>query len=239
MTTFPIVNYRQRAVLSAAIVFSILPAAAVFLRVLARRISARPLNLSDYCAIVAAALTIALEAISIAAVVHGGLAFGHAPEIIAQFGSTPVITLLKLIIPLQFLWTLSLGFSKTSILLLYAHLFKTENYVITTARATIAINVVWVAGTILAASLVCQPFSMNWETVSGGSCGDQVLWFIVSGTINLTMNVAVILLPLPALYKLRLGIYKKLALFVVFSLGFLYVRPVEALVECAFSAVQD
>lgn len=239
MTTFPIVNYRQRAVLSAAIIFTFLPAAAVFLRVLARRISARPLNLSDYCAIIAAVLTIALEAISIAAVVHGGLAYGHASDIMAQFGSAPVITLLKLIIPLQFLWTLSLGFSKTSILLLYAHLFRTENYIITAARATIVINVVWAVGTILAASLVCQPFSMNWETISGGSCGDQVLWFIISGSINLTMNVAVIILPLPALYKLRLGIYKKLALVALFSLGFLYVRPVEALAQGVLSSVQD
>ncbi|KAG6356802.1 hypothetical protein INS49_014676 [Diaporthe citri] len=141
MTTFPIVNYRQRAVLSAAIIFSVVPTAAVLLRVIARRISARALNLSDYCAIVAAVLTIALEAISIAAVVHCGLAYGHASEIVAQFGSTPVVTLLKLVIPLQFLWTLSLGFSKTSILLLYSQLFKTEHYLVVAARVTIAIHV--------------------------------------------------------------------------------------------------
>lgn len=228
MTTFPIVNYRQRAVLSAAIIFSVVPAAAVFLRVLARRISARPLNLSDYCAIIAAALTIALEAISIAAVVHGGLAYGHAPEIVTQFSSTPIGTLLKLLIPLHVLWASSLAFSKTSILLLYSQLFKAEHYVIIAARAIMTINALWAAGTILARFLICQPFSKQWETAAGGSCGDQVVSFIVSGTINLATNVAVIVLPLPALCKLRMGIYKKLVLVAVFSLGFLYVCPVEA-----------
>lgn len=231
MSTFPIVNYRQRAVLSAAIIFSVIPTVAVFLRVLARRISARPLNLSDYCAAIAAALTIALEAISIAAVVHGGLAYGHASEIMAQFGIAPIVTLLKLVIPLQFLWALSLGFSKTSILLMYSQLFKTEHHVIVAARATIAINVVWAAGTILAGCLICQPFSMSWETVLDGHCGGHVLSFIVSGTINLVTNMAVIVLPLPALCKLRMGIYKKLVIFAVFSLGFLYVCPMEALMK--------
>lgn len=231
MTTFPIVNYRQRAVLSAAIVFSVVPTAAVLLRVIARRISARALNLSDHCAIIAAALTIALEAVSIAAVVHCGLAYGHASEIVAQFGSTPVVTLLKLVIPLQFLWTLSLGFSKTSILLLYSKMFKAEHYVVVSARVTIIINVAWAAGTLLTALLICHPFSKHWETFSGGHCGDQVRSFIIIGTINLVTNLVIIVLPLPALYQLRMGIYKKLALVAVFGLGFLYVRPVEALLK--------
>ncbi|KAJ0117714.1 integral membrane protein [Diaporthe amygdali] len=221
MTTFPIINYQQRAVLSSAIIFSVIPAAAVLLRVLARRISSRSLNLTDYCAIIAAALTIALEAISITAVFHGGLAYGHASEIVTQFGSEPVAILLKLTIPLQFLWTLSLAFSKTSILLLYSQLFKAEYHILITARAAMAITVAWAAGTILAGCLICQPFSMNWKTIPNGHCGDQVLSFIITGTINLATDVAIVILPLPALYKLRMGIYKKLALVAIFSLGFL------------------
>lgn len=232
MTTFPIVNHRQRAVLSAAIIFSIVPTAAVILRVLARRISARALNLSDYCAVIAVALAIVLEAINITAVVQGGLAYGHASEIVAQFDSAPVVLLLKLVMPLQFLWTLSLGFSKTSMLLLYSQIFNAERYVIIAARVTIAINMMWAAGTILAGCLICQPVSMNWKTVPGGYCGDQVLSFIISGAISLATNVAVIVLPLPALFKLRMGMYKKLVLVAVFSLSFLYVRTFEAALGC-------
>jgi hypothetical protein len=232
MAAFPIVNHRQRAVLSAAIIFSIVPTAAVILRVLARRISARALNLSDYCAIIAVALAIVLEAVNITAVVHGGLAYGHASEIVAQFGSAPVVLLLKLVMPLQFLWALSLGFSKTSILLLYSHLFNTDPYVIIAARATIAITMMWAAGTILAGCLICQPVLMNWKTVTGGHCGGQVLSFIISGAINLATNVVVIVLPLPALFRLRMGIYKKLVLVAVFSLSFLYVRTFEAVLGC-------
>lgn len=232
MSTFPIVNHRQRAVLSAAIIFSIVPTAAVFLRILARHISARALNLSDYCAIIAVALAIAFEATNIAAVVQGGLAYGHSFEIVAQFGSAPVVLLLKLAVPLQFLWALSLGFSKTSILLLYSQLFNAEHYVVITARATIVVNVMWAAGTILAGFLICQPVSMNWKTVSGGHCGDQALSLVISGAINLATNMVVIVLPLPALAKLRMGIYKKLVLLIVFSLGFLYVFTVKALLRC-------
>ncbi|KAG8159866.1 hypothetical protein KVR01_010503 [Diaporthe batatas] len=221
MTNFPIVNHRQRAVISAAIIFSIVPTAAVFLRVLARRIAARNLNLSDYCAIAAVVLAVALEAINITAVVHGGLAWGHASDIVAHFGSSSVVVLLKLIIPLHLLWALSLGFSKASILLLYSQLFNTDHYVIIAARATIGITVVWAMGTILAGCLVCQPLPILWNTVSGGHCGDQILSFVISGAINLATNVIVIVLPLPALLKLRMGKYKKVILASVFSLGIL------------------
>lgn len=230
MTTFPIVNHRQRAVVSAAIIFSVVPTTAVFLRLLARRISARNLNLSDYCAIAAVALAVALEAINIAAVVHGGLAYGHASDIVANFGSSSVAMLLKLIIPLQSLWALSLGFSKASMLLLYSQLFNTERYVLIAARATTGITVLWAIGTILAGCLVCQPLPRLWNSVSSGHCGDQILSFIISGAINLATNVVVIVLPLPALFKLRMGIYKKMVLASVFSLGFLYVLIVEALI---------
>lgn len=231
MTTFPIVNHRQRAVVSAAIIFGIVPTTAVFLRVLARRVSARNLNLSDYCAIAAVALAVALEAISITAVVHGGLAYGHASDIVAHFGSSSVVMLLKLVTPLQVLWALSLGFSKISMLLLYSQLFNTEHHVIIAARATVGITVLWAIGTVLAGCLVCQPFPILWNAVPGGHCGDQILSFVISGAINLATYVVVIALPLPALFKLRMGIYKKMVLGSAFSLGFLYVHTVEALID--------
>jgi hypothetical protein len=228
MATIPIVNHWQRAVLSAAIIFSIVSTAAVILCLLARRISARALNPSAYCAMISAVLVIFLEAISISAVVHGGLAYRHASDIVAQFGSGPVVLLLKLVIALRFLWVLSLGFSKTSMLLLYAKVFNAERYVEISAGITIAINLLWVTGTILAGCLICRPVSTNWKPVPGGHCGDQVLSFIIIETINLATNALIIVLPLPTLFKLRMGIPMKLVLVAIFSLGFMYVRTFEA-----------
>ena len=50
---FPIVKRDQRAVFGVAVTFAILPVIAVALRLLARRISKRSLDASDYCIVVA------------------------------------------------------------------------------------------------------------------------------------------------------------------------------------------
>jgi hypothetical protein len=54
MVTFPIVKPAQKAVFGVAIAFSILPVFAVGLRLLARRVASRGLDISDYLIIVAA-----------------------------------------------------------------------------------------------------------------------------------------------------------------------------------------
>jgi len=56
---FPIVTHNQRTVLGVAIVFSILPAVAVTLRLVARRISKRALDASDYCIVAACVSSLA------------------------------------------------------------------------------------------------------------------------------------------------------------------------------------
>jgi hypothetical protein len=54
MVNFPIEKPAQRAVLGVAIAFSILPVVAVGLRLLARKIAGRILDISDYLIMVAA-----------------------------------------------------------------------------------------------------------------------------------------------------------------------------------------
>lgn len=78
----------------------------------------------------------------------------------------------------------------------------------------------WAIGTVLAGLLICRPISMNWAPdTPGGTCGDQVLSFTITGVINLLTDVAVLAMPMPFLYKLQLPLYKKLVLVGVFSVG--------------------
>jgi len=218
---FPIETHDQRSLLGVNITFSILPVIAVLLRVLARRISKRALDPSDYCIIVAAVFAVGLEGVSISAVFHCGIGYDHTLPILLEYGMAPVTLLLKLLIPLQFLWALSLGFSKISILLLYKSVFAVP-FVIWTARGAIVFIALWVLGTILAGCLICRPFPMNWDqTIPGGYCGDQVLSFTVTGVLNLLTDVMVLVLPLPYLARLQMRLYKKLVLIGVFSIGFL------------------
>ncbi|KAK3331259.1 hypothetical protein B0H66DRAFT_94015 [Apodospora peruviana] len=218
---FPIVTPDQRAVLSVAIIFAFLPVLAVVLRIVARRLTSRALDASDYCIMIACVFAVALESVSITLVVQCGVGYDHMLNIMMEYGQEPVTKLLKLIIPLQFLWALSLGFSKISILLLYKSVFEVP-FVIWAARGAIVFIAVWVAAVIITGCAICRPFAMNWDqTIPGGHCGDQVLSFTVTGILNLLTDVMVLVLPLPYLARLQMRLYKKLVLIGVFSIGLL------------------
>lgn len=126
-------------------------------------------------------------------------------------------------VPLQFLWALSLGFSKTSILLLYSSVFAVPA-VIWTARGAIVFIALWALATIVTGCVICRPFAMNWDqTIPGGHCGNQVQSFTITGVLNLITDLVVLLLPMPYLVKLQMRLYKKLVLIAVFSVGLLSV----------------
>lgn len=91
---------------------------------------------------------------------------------------------------------------------------------------TIAVIVAWAVATILAGCLVCRPFAFNWDkSIPGGSCGNQVTSFTVTGVINLVTDVVVLVLPMPSLSRLQMAMYKKVTLIAVFGLGIVYVPP--------------
>ncbi|PGG99924.1 hypothetical protein AJ79_08361 [Helicocarpus griseus UAMH5409] len=218
---FPIVTADQRSVLAVAISFSIIPTLAVVLRLIARRISRRALDASDYCIIAACIFTVALESVSITGVIQCGIGYGHTTDVAMQYGLEPITKLLKLLIPLQFLWALSLSFCKVSILLVYIKVFPVP-MVIWVGRGTMAFIAAWALATIIAGCVICRPFAFNWDqTIPGGKCGNQVLSFTVTGVLNLITDVMVLVLPLPHLYKLQMRLYKKLVLIAVFSIGIL------------------
>jgi hypothetical protein len=162
---------------------------------------------------------VGLQAISITGVLQAGIGYGHVADIAREYGLGPITKLSQLIIPLQFLWVLSLSCTKLSILYLYVQVFP-YRWVVWSSYVTMSIIVAWTIATILAGCLVCQPFAFNWDkTIPDGSCGDQVTSFTVTGIINLITDVMVLLLPMRPLYRLQMAMYKKMTFITVFGLG--------------------
>ncbi|KAL4745344.1 hypothetical protein BDW72DRAFT_211488 [Aspergillus terricola var. indicus] len=221
VSNFPIKTHAQHSVLGCSFVFSILVVTAVFLRLLAHKIARKKWTLSDYFIIVACAFSIGLQCISITGVFQAGIGYDHVSVIMAdpRWGTKPVITMSKLIIPLQFLWVLSLSCTKISILLLYLRIFPVQ-WLVVSSYVTMSVIVAWAIATILAGCLICRPFAYNWDkTIRGGYCGDQVTSFTITGIINLVTDVVVLVLPMPSLSKLQMATYKKVTLIAVFGLG--------------------
>ncbi|KAL2863366.1 putative integral membrane protein [Aspergillus lucknowensis] len=219
MTTFPIQTHDQRAVLGVAFTFAILAAIAVSLRLLAHAIAHKQWTASDYLIIIACIFAVALQSVSITGVIQAGIGYGHVADIAMTYGPEPITKLLQLIIPLQFLWVLSLSCTKISILFLYLRIFPVR-WLAWSSWVTISVIVAWAIATILAGCLICRPFAFNWDqTIPGGKCGDQVTSFTITGVVNLLTDVTVLVLPMPSLYKLQMATYKKVTLIAVFGLG--------------------
>ncbi|EAW15034.1 putative integral membrane protein [Aspergillus clavatus NRRL 1] len=226
---FPIQRHHQRAVLAVALTFSILAVTALFLRLLAHHFARKKWTLSDYFLIAACIFAVALQSISITGVIQAGIGYDHVPAIVGVYGMAPITKLLQLFVPLQFLWVLSLSCTKISILLLYLRIFPVAR-VMYVCWMTIGVIVAWSIATILAGCLICRPLAFSWDsTIPGGSCGNQVTSFTVTGVINLITDVAVLITPMPRLYRLQMARYTKVALIAVFGLG---------LVTCIISALR-
>ena len=78
-------------------------------------------------------------------------------------------------------------------------------------------------GTILQAFLLCRPFAKNWDPLLPGVCGSSAETILAEAIINMIVDVAIILLPMPLIWQLQMAQRKKVALTIIFGLGLVYV----------------
>jgi hypothetical protein len=76
--------------------------------------------------------------------------------------------------------------------------------------------------TILESTLLCRPFEFNWDkTIEGGYCANERIAWLTAGILNLLLDVVIVVLPLPLLWKLHLPLLKKLGVIFMLSVGIL------------------
>ncbi|KAK1580371.1 uncharacterized protein LY79DRAFT_304934 [Colletotrichum navitas] len=215
---FPLERQVQVSVVAVSVAFIIIPTIMVTLRLISRRIANRVINGSDWCIIAACVFSNALQAVSIVSVVQCGVGFSNA-DVVPKYGFGPIIKFLKVLLAQQILWAISLSLCKIAILLLYSKIFTTHAMAMA-ARIMTGFTALWTVATILVAFLICRPLSDNWLLdLKSRNCGNQPAADGTMGVLNMITDIAVLIMPIPHLWKLRLETYKKVALIVTFSLG--------------------
>lgn len=67
---------------------------------------------------------------------------------------------------------------------------------------------------------MCRPVSYNWDkTVPSGHCTNEQLAFLLAGIMNFLIDVLVVVLPIPMLWRLQMPLSVKLGLLGMFGLG--------------------
>ncbi len=129
------------------------------------------------------------------------------------------LTVAKLVVANNNLWILIVNITKASILVQYLRIFD--------CRVIRALCIVLMLALLPAAfwgifggTFLCTPTARLWNPQIAGHCMNaQNYWYSVAG-IDIGLDFLILVLPLPAITRLRLPRKQKLGLILVFLLGF-------------------
>ncbi|KAF3057429.1 hypothetical protein GL218_06172 [Daldinia childiae] len=97
----------------------------------------------------------------------------------------------------------------------------TRNAFMWCCYALIGLNIALLISIPIALSLICFPYEKIWDLTLPGTCNNQFLVGLASASINLFIDVAMLVLPQRVIWNLQLSLKKKLGVSFFFSLGIL------------------
>lgn len=122
-----------------------------------------------------------------------------------------------------FMFTIGTTAVRASALFFYARVFDTINPRFKFAMLTMHIlNFLWTVATILSITFQCNPIQKSWLPLIPGTCAPT--WKIWMGGVipALFIDVAILILPLPMLWHLKLPLDRRLLLGGVFLCAYGY-----------------
>ncbi|KAK7186798.1 hypothetical protein DPSP01_001148 [Paraphaeosphaeria sporulosa] len=115
---------------------------------------------------------------------------------------------------------LSLGLTKTSILLQYRRVFATTSRTFHLAFwAVMAVVVCYTIWTEMVSIFACVPVRAFWTKETGAKCINQFATWFTNAAINILTDFALIILPIPVIRNLNLARRQKQALIGIFAVG--------------------
>ncbi|KAI1763407.1 hypothetical protein GGR53DRAFT_531632 [Hypoxylon sp. FL1150] len=209
-------------------VFLLLAILAVIARFYARStsMSKRGISTDDYLIVASLVFTTAAVGLTYASVLDGGAGI-HMVDLTEE----QIAISLKLLVPAPLVWVIATSLVKLSVLFFYITIF-TMPMIRTAVFTVIALINGLVVAVLLETFLLCRPFEFTWnKTVPGGVCGDIKGAYLSTAIVNLAIDLAVVFLPMPVLWRLQMPIGKKLAVSAILGLGLLICGLTAARIE--------
>lgn len=103
-------------------------------------------------------------------------------------------------------------------LLMYCDIFPHQRFR-WAAYVGIAVVVAFWLGTIITILVSCRPIQKNWDPALPGVCENVGLEELTAAAINMVLDILIVALPLPIIWRLQMSLEKKLAVTVTFALG--------------------
>lgn len=66
---------------------------------------------------------------------------------------------------------------------------------------------------------LCTPIESNWDKSINGSCGDTGAFLLSTAIINAVIDLLIVFLPVPVVWRLQMALQKKVTILATFALG--------------------
>lgn len=127
------------------------------------------------------------------------------------------------------LYTTSLTFIRMSVVLFYYRIFGTHRWYRMSLWIAAGIVIAWFVALNCLTLTLCTPIAKQWDYRIPGHCLPFIGAFIDLTISNVLVDLLLLILPLPMLWRLQINLKKKLALIANFVLGYRSVQQVNRL----------
>ncbi|KAK5658468.1 hypothetical protein OQA88_1857 [Cercophora sp. LCS_1] len=133
-----------------------------------------------------------------------------------------IVLMAKFLVVAEILYVFNLVWTKISILLMYYRIFHFPFFK-KMAYGIGAFIIAWVVCITFLFIFICVPVEKLWYPDLPGRCIDQVGTWIANAVSTIVSDLAILILPIPQVWKLQLGRAAKIGVTIAFCLGFFVV----------------
>ncbi|KAI8945997.1 hypothetical protein F4801DRAFT_94977 [Xylaria longipes] len=191
------------------------------IRLWSRRLVKSRLQVNDIIILIALFIMTARHAVTLTMVLKCGLGL-HADEVERIGGPGKVVLFRKLAYVIDLLWLTLTCLIKVSILHFYTVIFRTQQFQYC-VRGAMSLTIAFGIAAFFSDAFFCVPPQKSWHRHIPGHCGDPSTNYMVLASIDLTIDIIIIVLPMPVLWRLQLATAKKVSLTFIFGLGFIII----------------
>ena len=112
---------------------------------------------------------------------------------------------------------------RTNAILLFKKIFEPVRSARIVAQLLLVLSLLYGLVVFLEVFLICRPMAVDWNAHVDGTCGDQILSYLVLEVLSLLFDLTIAAVSIPYLWALRMPLAKKVFTQIILSIGALQV----------------
>ena len=117
-------------------------------------------------------------------------------------------------------YTTSITLSKTSVLCFYVRVFQVERRIYRATLCLGSLTLMWGFAFLFTSIFQCRPIHGAWTSQTREHCINILPVFVGGAASDFAIDILILVLPAPILYRLNMSTLRKLGLLITFLLGY-------------------